>query len=315
MKNLYLLLMLLFAFFTVRTSHAQSSFPPKRYPSSIKVLTDAGVAQYWDVKRIMCVGKANGGYKFRIYGRANADHRSQSVNMYYILPGNVLKTAGAYQFPEVKEGQSFNFEIVSAFIGHAPAKFDGFMIMDEWLKAPQEDASRKTADIKRRAQTVVPDMPEEMKKSIENSRSLNIHEFMEGVVSDYESNREWTVDDFDTDPIPKEKEKREEEICTAVDVNPEFTGGMTALSRWLGTHVDYPKNAYSLSIQGRVLVRFVVEKDGSISNVSIAKSVDKDLDKEAMRVVKSMPRWNPGRKNGVPVRTYFNIPINFKLQN
>ena len=303
------MLVMLIAFCEMMPLCAQSSFPPKSFPSSIKVLTDSGVAQYWDVKRIMCLGRANGGYKFRIYGRANADHRGQSVNMYYILPGNVLKTAGAYQFPAVKEGQSFNFEIVSAFVGHAPAKFEGFMIMDEWLKAPETAVPEKK---RRYSDEEVPVMPEELRKSVEQSSISAIDEVRGSIVAGYNSNRKLSVEDFDTDPKPKEK--KEEEICTDVDAMPEFPGGMTALSRWLGGHLDYPERAKSSNVQGCVKIRFVVEKDGSIGYADIVRSVDRDLDKEALRVVKAMPRWTPGKKGGKPVRAYFTIPINFRLQ-
>ena len=85
--------------------------------------------------------------------------------------------------------------------------------------------------------------------------------------------------------------------------------------RWLNNNMRYPEAAQQNDIQGRVIVNFVVEKDGSIANVKIAKGVDKDLDREALRVVKKMPKWQPGKNNGVAVRSYFNLPVTFRLQN
>lgn len=117
---------------------------------------------------------------------------------------------------------------------------------------------------------------------------------------------------------PKEevvKKPEPEKIFEAVEQQASFPGGNAALSRWLSNNLRYPELAQQNNIQGKVMVKFCVEKDGSISNPVIAKGVDKDLDKEAIRVVKKMPKWTPGKNNGVAVRSYFYLPVNFKLQN
>ncbi len=111
------------------------------------------------------------------------------------------------------------------------------------------------------------------------------------------------------EPAPKE-----EEIFVAVEQQAEFPGGMAALMKWLGTNIRYPEAAQQNDVQGRVIVKFVVEKDGSVSQAQIVKGVDKDLDKEALRVVNKMPKWQAGKNNGVAVRSYFTLPVNFKLQ-
>ena len=105
------------------------------------------------------------------------------------------------------------------------------------------------------------------------------------------------------------------EIFTEIDEMPEFPGGQAKLMNWLAVNIRYPDAAQQNGVQGRVTVRFVVEKDGSLSGVRILKGVDKDLDAEAIRVVKRMPRWQPGRKNGEPVRSEFSLPVTFKLSN
>ena len=84
---------------------------------------------------------------------------------------------------------------------------------------------------------------------------------------------------------------------------------------YLSSHLQYPVVAQENGVQGRVVVSFVVERDGSISDVKIARSIDPSLDKEAVRVVKSMPKWNPGKQNGSAVRVKYNVPVSFKLQN
>lgn len=117
------------------------------------------------------------------------------------------------------------------------------------------------------------------------------------------------------EPQPVVEEKKEEEIFVAVEQPAEFPGGQAALMKWLNQNIRYPEAAQQNDIQGRVIVKFVVEKDGSIGQASIVKGVDKDLDREALRVVKKMPKWQPGKNNGVAVRSYFNLPVTFKLQN
>ena len=87
------------------------------------------------------------------------------------------------------------------------------------------------------------------------------------------------------------------------------------MMKWLSNNIRYPESAQQNGISGRVVVKFVVEKDGSIGNPTIVKGVDRDLDQEALRVVKRMPKWQPGKNNGQPVRSYFNLPVTFRLQN
>lgn len=107
---------------------------------------------------------------------------------------------------------------------------------------------------------------------------------------------------------------KDEEIFIAVEQMAEFPGGQPALMKWLSANIRYPEAAQQNDIQGKVVVKFVVEKDGSIGKAEIARGVDKDLDREALRVVKKMPKWQPGKNNGVAVRSYFNLPVTFKLQ-
>lgn len=112
---------------------------------------------------------------------------------------------------------------------------------------------------------------------------------------------------------PEPEKPKEEEIFVAVEQQAEFPGGMPALMKWLSSNIRYPEAAQQNDIQGRVIVRFVVEKDGSIGQASVVKGVDKDLDREALRVVKKMPKWQSAKNNGVTVRSYFTLPVNFKL--
>ena len=113
---------------------------------------------------------------------------------------------------------------------------------------------------------------------------------------------------------PEPPKQEETKIFDVVEQPPSFPGGQAALLNWLSSHVKYPPIAEENGIQGRVIVGFVVERDGSVSQVQVIRGVDPSLDKEAARVVASMPKWTPGRQNGQNVRVKYNVPVNFKLQ-
>ncbi|MDR1742923.1 MAG: TonB family protein [Dysgonamonadaceae bacterium] len=111
------------------------------------------------------------------------------------------------------------------------------------------------------------------------------------------------------------EEKKEEEIFTIVENQPEFPGGDAARVKFLNDNIKYPVVAAENGIQGRVTCNFVVERDGSITDVQVVRGVDPSLDKEAVRVIKSMPKWIPGKQRGQPVRVRFTLPIQFRLAN
>lgn len=108
-------------------------------------------------------------------------------------------------------------------------------------------------------------------------------------------------------------DKEEKEVYVAVEKQAEFPGGIAALMNWLSMNIRYPEKAYKENIQGRVIVKFIIEKDGKVSNPTIVRGIDPELDKESIRVVKEMPAWQPAENNGKAVASYFNLPISFKL--
>ena len=111
-----------------------------------------------------------------------------------------------------------------------------------------------------------------------------------------------------------EDEVEEAEIFTVVEQMPEFPGGMTRLAEYLASNIRYPQLARESGIQGRVFINFVVESDGSVTNVRVIRSLGGGCDEEAVRVVRAMPRWTPGRQRGRAVRVSYNLPVNFRLQ-
>lgn len=114
--------------------------------------------------------------------------------------------------------------------------------------------------------------------------------------------------------ISAPEEEEEPEIFMVVEQMPEFPGGQAALFKYISENVKYPQIAKENGIQGKVYVQFVVGKTGAITDVRILRGVDASLDKEAMRVVASMPPWTPGKQRGKPVFVRYQVPINFRLQ-
>lgn len=117
-------------------------------------------------------------------------------------------------------------------------------------------------------------------------------------------------------PVEVQQETESDEVVNfyVIENKPEFpVGGVEGLNKWISQNVKYPEIAKENGVTGKVFVQFVIDKDGKVTNVEVVRSVDPYLDKEAVRVVKSMPDWKPGSQRGKPVKVSFNIPINFKL--
>ena len=130
-----------------------------------------------------------------------------------------------------------------------------------------------------------------------------------------------TEDDKDVEVViappveAPEEEEEEEEIFMIVESMPEFPGGQQAMMRYIAENIKYPVIAQENGIQGRVICQFVVEKDGKVSDFQVVRSSgEASLDKEAQRVIGSMPKWKPGKQRGKPVRVKYTLPVNFRLQ-
>ena len=115
-------------------------------------------------------------------------------------------------------------------------------------------------------------------------------------------------------PPPAPKPEVSNKVFDVVEEMPSFPGGQAALMSFLSSNIKYPVVAQENGVQGRVIVGFVVERDGSITDVKVMRSVDPSLDREAQRVVKAMPRWKPGKQNGSAVRVKYTVPVVFRLK-
>lgn len=116
-----------------------------------------------------------------------------------------------------------------------------------------------------------------------------------------------------SEPLNKPQPVNRNRVYDVVEQMPSFPGGISGLRTYLNQNIRYPAEAQENCVQGRVVVSFVVEKDGHISDVTVLRSVDPSLDKEAIRVVRNMPRWTPGKQGGEPVRVRYNVPVSFRL--
>lgn len=116
-----------------------------------------------------------------------------------------------------------------------------------------------------------------------------------------------------TTPENNPTEDKQERVFDVVEVMPQYPGGIPQMMKFIISNIKYPKDAIKKGMQGAVVVQFVVEPDGSVSNVHVVRSVFPSLDTEAVRMVKAMPKWSPGMQNGKPVRVRFNVPIRFSL--
>ena len=155
--------------------------------------------------------------------------------------------------------------------------------------------------------------PMEMPKQTTQLEIVNDDVEVEDIEINVETTQEEVIQEY-TPVEVEEEEVVEQEVFTIVEQMPSFPGGDEKMYKYLGNNIKYPQVARETGIQGRVFVNFVVEPDGSVSNVKVLRGIGGGCDEEAMRVVKSMPKWKPGKQRGKPVRVSYNLPVNFKLQ-
>lgn len=137
-------------------------------------------------------------------------------------------------------------------------------------------------------------------------------EIEDELIIDAEADQETEIEEY-TPIMTEEEEVEEEEIFTVVEQQPSFPGGERARIKYLQQNIEYPQMARESGISGTVYVSFVVEKNGKITDVQVLRGIGGGCDKEAIRVVKNMPKWNAGKQRGKPVRVRFNMPIRFTL--
>lgn len=178
--------------------------------------------------------------------------------------------------------------------------------------ADMEFAFEEELDIQQTQQETTPPPPPPPVKEVEVLNVVEDDVETETIQISSEDNEADTV--VIAPPVQAEEEE-EEVVFVIVETMPEFPGGQQALFKYLSENVKYPAIAQENGIQGRVICQFVVNKDGAIVDVEVVRSGgDPSLDKEALRVIKSMPKWKPGKQRGKAVRVKYTVPVNFRLQ-
>ena len=198
------------------------------------------------------------------------------------------------------------------------------LIAFEWTSGGLSDNEFDTGDTEQIEEEIIPITRQEQPEPPKPPEPPKVTEVLQIVEDDVELEDELQLEDFEIDQeteveimefTEEEEEVEEAEIFFIVEDMPSFQGkGQDGFRTWIGNNLQYPEIAAENGISGRVFVKFVVEPDGSISNVLLVRGVDPALDKEAVRVVKASPKWAPGKQRGKPVRVSFTFPINFVLQ-
>lgn len=184
--------------------------------------------------------------------------------------------------------------------------------VNEGMKIEEEEVEEEIIPITRQDEVKPPPPPPPPRVTdVLNIVEDDVELEEELIIQDTEATQDTEVDFSD---MTTEEEQEDAPVFFIVEEMPEFPGGEQALNKFLHENVQYPVIAQENGIQGRVYVKFVVNTDGSITNVEIARGVDPSLDKEALRVVRDMPKWKPGKQRGKSVRVSYTVPINFVLQ-
>ena len=273
MKKLFVLFMM--SLLVVAASAQKFSWPPKSFPMKVPFAVSEEVKYYWDVQGVLCTGRGNGGYKFRVLGTANHDFTaSRSINFYYISTGNKTTVAGAYYFPKVKRGQQFSFEIVSAFAGYTPTGFQGFYIHDEMLSIPKEERKTETID---NMQQVATD------RAYDDSIRM-------------------------VDSIAAEAEMAAERAARVVTA-PKYPGGTNALYAFLRENMHKPQIAIETAGYGTTTVEFIVTRDGTVTGANYKRRCVERVDKEVLRLGNLLKGWTPATKGGQPCNAVVQISM------
>ena len=182
----------------------------------------------------------------------------------------------------------------------------------EEIIAPEEVANEQQVT----AILVTEDENYEEDKQVKNQDEVMDNAAMLGTVDVTEGVEDLNKTRIIDQVIAEEKPVVDEQVynIAMVEQQPEFPGGAQAMYKWLGDHINYPPVAAEEGVQGKVIVEFVVSKTGAIENARVLRGRHPALDKEALRVVKAMPNWNPGRNNGNAVKVTYTLPVTFKLQ-
>lgn len=227
----------------------------------------------------------------------------------------ILSVSGVFSKPEEEQITTATVQEIAAVEAEeeeVEEEEEQFQMPEpEEIVAPEEVANQQqVTDL-----LIVEDEKIEEDKQVKNQEDVLNNEAAVGAVDITEGTNDLNKIMVKDEVIAAPKVEEEQPMNIAmVEQKPEFNGGEAAMYKWLSENIVYPSAASEEGVQGRVVVEFVVGKDGSITNVRVLRPRHPALDKEAVRVVKAMPKWIPGRNNGQPVKVTYTLPVTFKLQ-
>lgn len=229
----------------------------------------------------------------------------------------ILSVSGVFSKPEEEQVVTSTEQEIATFDAEEEIEEEEeeeqFQLPEEpeEVVAPEEVANQQqVTDL-----LIVEDDKIEDDKQVKNQEDVLNNEAAVGAVDITEGTNDLNKIAIKEEVIAAPKVEDEQPVSIAmVEQKPEFPGGEAAMYKWLSDNIVYPSAASEEGVQGRVVVEFVVGKDGSITNVRVVRPRHPALDKEALRVVKAMPKWMPGRNNGQPVKVTYTLPVTFKLQ-
>ena len=237
------------------------------------------------------------------------------ISVAIILVLLILSVSGVFSKPEEEQittATVLEIAAVEAEEEEIEEEEEQFQMPEpEEVVAPEEVANQqRVTDL-----LIVEDDKLEDDKQVKNQEDVLENEAQAGALDITEGTNDLNKMTIKEEVIAAPKVEEEQPMNIAmVEQKPEFNGGEAAMYKWLSENIVYPSAASEEGVQGRVVVEFVVGKDGSITNVRVLRPRHPALDKEAVRVVKAMPKWIPGRNNGQPVKVTYTLPVTFKLQ-
>lgn len=229
------------------------------------------------------------------------------IGAFFLIKSNqkAKNTESAEQIAEqIIEQAEGNFEDYEAEM----APLEDIEIPEEEIEFLETEEALREEILNIEKYTEILTINDEEKETETAIGTINFDQGTEDLNVVMEHKNEVTLDERKPYDVPEEK------VFTSVEQMPQFPGGETAMFKYLSEHIVYPPMAQENNVQGRVVVQFVIKKDGSIGDVKVVRGKDPDLDREAVRVVKTFPKFTPGKMNGQPVNVWYTLPINFKLQ-
>ncbi|MDE6611675.1 MAG: TonB family protein [Muribaculaceae bacterium] len=239
------------------------------------------------------------------------------ISVAIVLVLLILSVSGVFSKPEEEQIVTSTEQEIATFDAEEEIEEEEeeeiFQVPEEpeEIVAPEEVANQQqVTDL-----LIVEDEKIEEDKQVKNQEDVLNNEAAVGAVDITEGTNDLNKIAIKEEVIAAPKVEEEGPVSIAmVEQKPEFPGGEAAMYKWLGDNIVYPSAASEEGVSGRVVVEFVVGKDGSITNVKVVRPRHPALDKEALRVVKAMPKWVPGRNNGQPVKVTYTLPVTFRLQ-